>query len=74
MNSHRSDIRLKKTLEKPVAAHFCSANHSMDDLRVLVVDQLHRYDAVLRKSRESRWIRVLRTETPNGMNLKVDKL
>ena len=37
MNSHRSDIRLKKTLEKPVDAHFCSANHSMDDLRVLVV-------------------------------------
>ena len=31
INSHRSDIHTKKT-EKPVAAHFCQPDHSVDDL------------------------------------------
>ena len=73
MNSHRSDIR-KKTKEKPVAAHFCSDGHTLSDFSVVVVDQLHQGDPVLRKNRESRWIRLLQTEAPKGINLRVDRL
>ena len=51
MNSHRSDIR-KKTKEKPVAAHFCSGGHALSDFNVVVVDQLHQGDPVLRKNTE----------------------
>ena len=57
-----------------VAAHFCSNGHTLRDLNVIVVDQLQQNDAVLRKNRESRWIRILKTEAPNGMNLQVDRL
>ena len=73
MNSHRSDIR-KKTKEKPVAAHFCSDGHTLSDFSVVVVDQLHQADPVLQKNRESRWIRLLQTEAPKGINLRVDRL
>ena len=74
LNSHRSGIRRGKTSEKPVAAHFCSNGHTLSDLDVIVVDQLQQNDAVLRKNRESRWIKILKTEAPNGMNLRVDRL
>ena len=74
LNSHRSDIRRGKTSEKPVAAHFCSNGHTLSDLNVIVVDQLQQNDAVLRRNRESRWIKILKTEAPNGMNLRVDRL
>ena len=67
------DIR-KKTKEKPVAAHFCSDGHTLSDFSVVVVDQLHQADPVLRKNRESRWIRLLQTEAPKGINLRVDRL
>ena len=73
MNSHRPDIR-KKTKEKLVAAHFCSDGHTLSDFSVVVVDQLHQGDPVLQKNRESRWIRLLQTEAPKGINLRVDRL
>ena len=73
LNSHRSDIR-KKTKEKPVAIHFCWDDHTLSDLSVVVVDQLYQGDPVLRKNRESRWIWWLQTESPKGLNLRVDKL
>ena len=74
MNSHRSDIRLAKTKEKPVAAHFCSRECKINDLTVAVIDRTPPGDTVLRKHRESRWIRTLHTETPKWMNLRVDRL
>ena len=59
--------------EKPVAAHFCQQDHTLDDLKAIVVDKALAADTVLRKNRESRWIRLLQTETPKGMNLRVDR-
>ena len=73
MNSHRADIRHKRT-EKPVAAHFSLPDHSVDDLQVLVIEKLRKEDAILRKIRESRWISTLETSWPKGMNLRVDSL
>ena len=74
MNGHRSDIRLKKTTEKPVAHHFCSPGHKLDHLSVMVVDQTPLGDTVLRKNREARWIRCLKTAQPEGMNIRTDQL
>ncbi|OCT64137.1 hypothetical protein XELAEV_18045238mg [Xenopus laevis] len=36
MSSHRSNINCGKT-DFPVVAHFCSNNHSIDDLQVIVL-------------------------------------
>ena len=66
MNSHRTDIRHKKT-EKPVAN---SRDHTMDDVQVMVIERIWRNDTVLRKIREKRWISTLDTSWPNGMNLR----
>ena len=41
MNGHRSDIRTRKT-EKPVTAHFCQADHTMEDLEVRGIEKIHR--------------------------------
>ena len=74
INSHRYDIRHRRTEESPVAEHFNGAGHTLADLTVVAIDQLHSHDACLRKIRESRWIRTLGTSYPFGMNLRVDSL
>ena len=72
INGHRFDIAHRNTEESPVAEHFCSGGHSYADMVVAVIDRVR--DPILRKIRESRWIRTLRTSTPEGMNLRVDSL
>ena len=74
MNGHRSDISHNRIEESPVAAHFNSTGHSEADFSVMVIDRLWRDDIVLRKIRESRWIRTLGTVSPRGMNLRTDDL
>ncbi len=68
MNGHRSDIRTKK-VEKPVAAHFCQANHSLRDLEVKAIEKIHNNGTQRRRERESYWIFTLRTLAPEGINL-----
>ena len=55
MNSHQTDIR-KKTKEKPWRLTFAQTATPLSDFSVVVVDQLHQGDPVLRKNRESCWI------------------
>ena len=74
MNGHRFDITHGRIHESPVAAHFNSAGHDERDLSVMVIDVCWRRDAILRKIRESRWIRTLDTSWPSGMNLRTDGL
>ena len=74
MNGHRFDITHGRIEESPVAAHFRSADHSEADLSVRVIDRLWTEDVILRKNRESRWIRALGTSWPSGMNLRTDAL
>ena len=74
INGHRFDIMHRRTDESPVAAHFNSEAHSMEDMTVMVIDQIHSRDPTLRKIKESRWIRDLGTSYPFGMNLRVDSL
>ena len=74
MNNHRADITHRRTHEKPVTQHFTTSGHSVEDMGVLVIETLWREDPVLRKIRESKWIRALETSCPKGMNLRVDSL
>ena len=74
VNGHRFDILHHRTNESPVAAHFNSTLHTVEDLTIMVIDQLFDQDPTLRKLRESRWIRALGTSFPRGMNLRVDSL
>ena len=69
MNGHRADILHKRT-ERPVALHFNSVGHSEKDLQVMVIEQMHRNDSVLRKIRENMWITTIGSSHPSGMNLK----
>ena len=68
MNGHRSDIKHRR-LEKPVATHFNSEGHSLEDLSFFVIEQIHREEANFRKAKESHWIQTLRSLVPGGLNL-----
>ena len=73
MNNHHADVRHNRT-EKPVALHFNSPGHTLDDIQVMVIERLWKSDTVFRKIRESRWISTLDTTWPKGMNLRIDSL
>ena len=66
--------RVQKDRRKPVAAHFNTRGHSVEDMEVMVTDRLWTDDPVLRKIRESRWIRTLDTSYPRGTNRRTDTL
>ena len=74
LNNHRVDIVHHRIQEKPVAAHFNSGEHSVEDMTVMIIERLWKDDLVLRKIRESRWISTLDTASPKGMNLRTDSL
>ena len=54
--------------DKPVASHFNSPGHSLDDLRISVLEVMRSFDESLRRQ-ESYWIKKLRSLHPGGMNL-----
>ena len=68
MDEHHSDIRTRKT-KKPVAAHFCQSDHSIEDLEVRGIEKIHDNNTWWRRERESFWIFTLRSLAPDGMNL-----
>ena len=74
VNGHRFDITHQRTNESPVAAHFNSMTHTVEDMTIMVIDQMFDQDPTLWKLRESRWIRALGTSFLQGMNLRVDSL
>ena len=53
----------------PVAAHFNSPNHTTQDMKVMIVEQVRKKDSWMRRTRESHWIAILDTIHPTGMNL-----
>ena len=67
LNSHRSDVRLKK-IEKSVSAHFNSPTHTSQDMKVAVIEVLRRNNVRLRRLWESHWITTLQTIHPYGIN------
>ena len=74
MTNHRADIIHNRIEDKPVAAHFNTQGHAVEDLAVMVIEKLWKDDPVLWKIREDKWIRNLDTSHPRGMNLRTDTL
>ena len=54
---------------EPVASRFNSEGHSLEDLSIFVIEQIHREEASFRKAKESHWIQTLRSLVPEGLNL-----
>jgi hypothetical protein len=68
MNLHRSDWKTRKFSRSPVAEHFCSDQHSFDDISLCVIETNIDWSDKERKDRETYWIRRLNTLQPNGIN------
>ena len=68
LNDHWLDIKNQHP-EKPVAKHFNSIGHSLDNLLIFVVENIHREDSMFHKAKESYWIRLLWSLAPEGLNL-----
>jgi hypothetical protein len=68
MNSHRHSIT--HNTDTPVARHFNSPNHDINDLRVIGIDSLSSVDVHSRLNKETFWIYKLNTLEPHGMNVK----
>ena len=68
MNGHRSDIK-HRHLDKPVANKFNFENHSLEDLSIFVIEQIHREEANFHKAKESYWTQMLQSLAPEGLNL-----
>ena len=61
MNGHRFDIVHCQTDVSSVVAHFTSEGHPETDLLVIIIDICWKEDTILRKFKESRWIKMLVT-------------
>ena len=62
--SHESSIRTNK--DHPVAVHYRSYNHTIDDYSITIVDQEKGKNRRLRL--EESWMALLNTLTPRGLN------
>ena len=85
MHGHRSDIGTGDTpraadrpavptqdkykRESLVAKHFQSNNHTVRDMKVLVIEQIREDSSSIRKTRERFWRHKLRTNYPQGLNV-----
>lgn len=65
---HRFDINHK--LLKPVANHFNSPHHSIQDCTIIPIEQISDPSDLLH--REQFWIKTLKTISPEGLNLQND--
>ena len=72
MNDHGSDIK-RRCLEKPVASDFNSEGHSLEDLSIFVIEQIHKEEANFQKGKESHWIWALRSLVPEGLNYNLNQ-
>ena len=68
MNGHCWNIKHRHP-DKPVANDFNSERHSLEDLPIFVIEQIHQEEAYFHKAKESYWIHTLRSLAPEGPNL-----
>ena len=63
----------KHNRDKPVARHFTSARHSVDDILIMAIDRPGSSDRFLRLALEAKWIKKLQTSSPHGINVKASR-
>ena len=71
--NHLSTIRTKSSAaEFPVAGHFNSPNHSLDEIMFVGLERVWKKDVIYRRLRERRWIDLLGTSRQQGgLNVKL---
>ena len=65
---HRSNIKTGK--EVPVALHFNQVGHRLKDMYVYGIERVSIKNSIYRREREKLWIKLLKTEMPDGLNKK----
>ena len=55
--------------DRPMAKHFSLPDHSMEDLSIMVIEKIYRKDTDHRRRKESHWIEMILSLTPDGLNL-----
>ena len=71
MTQHRSAIKTKK-IAQPVAKHFNLVNHSIENLRVIPIEQNSSWSDKSRRAKENFWELNLKTTAPFGLNIRND--
>ena len=66
IKEHIADIKHKR--DKTVAIHFNSGNHTIQDLKIIILERCRTNSRYYRKTRETCWIERLNTITPYGAN------
>ena len=60
---------IRRQANDPVALHFCTNEHSVDDFTIIGLEKLYK-DDMYRKNRENLWKKKLNTFYPYGINTK----
>ncbi|KAH3712172.1 hypothetical protein DPMN_071851 [Dreissena polymorpha] len=68
LKEHEANTRHHRS--KPVAEHFNSREHGVEDMGVCVLQTFRDNSDYFRKIKELNWIHILKTEAPNGINTK----
>ena len=64
---HRSHI--SKNVGTPLTMHFNQSNHSLEDMRCIVIEEVNNFSLSERLRRENFWISKLKTLLPHGLNV-----
>ena len=73
LNEHLRDIINRKTDKSGVVEHFCKPGHSVNNLQILPLLQMHNERESIRRAKEQYFIGLANTLTPNGMNRTTDR-
>ena len=67
IQNHLSTIRHNR-MEQPVGKHFNSKDHTINDCKVIGLEQIRNKDISYRRTREMVWIKKLDTMEPKGLD------
>ena len=73
LNEHLRDIINRRSDTSGVAEHFCKAGHSVQDLQLLPLLQLHDTRESVRRAKEAYFIGLANTLSPNALNRTTDR-
>ena len=67
---HRNHIKQNSGTCTLVTHHFNQPNHSVKNMKCIIIEQMDGKSGSVRQTREKKWMDRLRTVTPNGLNIR----
>ena len=67
---HRNHIKQNTGTCTLVTRHFNQPNHTVTDMKCIVIEQIEGKSGTIRQSREKKWMDRLQTVTPKGLNIR----